>query len=119
MVATGVSLLTGLLFGLVPAIQASKPNLQEALKAGGGWGAKTGGSRMRSGLVVAQVALSLVLLVVAGLMIRSFNRLMHQSPGLNPEGVLTFNVALPANRYREEGRRRQASIPMWLTGSPR
>jgi putative ABC transport system permease protein len=94
----GVSVLTGIIFGLVPALQSSKPDLNETLKdAGRG----STGSRhvFRSGLVVSEVALTLVLLIGAGLMIRSFYRLQQVDPGFNCERLLTFNVNLPPAKY--------------------
>ncbi|HZN12569.1 MAG TPA: ABC transporter permease, partial [Blastocatellia bacterium] len=98
-----VSLLTGVIFGLVPAWQASKPDLNETLKdAGRG---STGGlrrQRFRSALVVAEVALALVLLVGGGLLIRSFYRLQQVNPGFRPERLLTFQVALPSAKYSED-----------------
>ena len=93
-----VSIVTGIVFGLVPAIQASKPDVNEALKEGGR-ASTTGHNRFRSLLVVSEVALSLVLLIGAGLMIRSFVRLLNESPGLDPENVLTLDVVLPRNKY--------------------
>jgi putative ABC transport system permease protein len=93
-----VSLLTGIIFGLVPAIQASKPDVNEALKEGGR-ASSVGHNRFRSVLVVSEVALSLVLLIGAGLMIRSFVHLLNSSPGLKPENVLTLDVGLPRTKY--------------------
>ena len=96
----GVSLLTGIIFGLVPALQSSKPDLNETLKdAGRG---STGRRHLfRSVLVVAEVALTLVLLIAAGLMIRSFYRLQQVDPGFNHERLLTFSVSLPQKKYPE------------------
>ncbi|HMF56640.1 MAG TPA: ABC transporter permease [Pyrinomonadaceae bacterium] len=98
----GVSVLTGIFFGLFPAIQASRPNLNETLKEGGGKGINSGGrSRLRSILVVAEFALSLMLLIGAGLMMRSFARLMDVRPGFNPDNVLTMSMTLPRAKYKE------------------
>jgi len=100
----GVSVLTGLIFGIVPALQASKPDLNETLKdAGRG---STGRRHLfRSGLVVCEVALTLVLLVGAGLMIRSFYRLQQVDPGFTSGNLLTFSVSLPQNKYPEKPQR--------------
>jgi putative ABC transport system permease protein len=97
----GVSLLTGIIFGLVPALQSSKPDLNETLKdAGRG---STGRRHLfRSGLVVSEIALTLVLLIGAGLMIRSFYRLQQVDPGFNHERLLTFSVSLPPQKYTED-----------------
>jgi putative ABC transport system permease protein len=97
-----VSLLTGIAFGSAPALQASKIDLNEALKEGGrSAGAGAGRRRLRSLLVVVEVALSLVLLVGAGLMMRSFLRLRQVNPGVDPTNVLTMTVSLPRAKYTE------------------
>ena len=97
-----ISIATGLIFGLVPALQASKPDLNEALKEGSrGASGSIRSNRTRSLFVIAEVAICLVLLIGAGLMIKSFSRLLDVSPGFNPENVLSMNVALSGSRYKE------------------
>jgi putative ABC transport system permease protein len=98
----GVSLLTGLAFGLAPALQASSSDLHEALKEGGR-GGTTGPrrARVRNVLIVSEVALALVLLAGAGLLVRSFFKLRNVGPGYDPENVLTLDVPLPGTRYKE------------------
>jgi putative ABC transport system permease protein len=93
-----VSLLTGVIFGLAPALQSVKINVQEALKESGP-GATGQRQRVRSLLVIAEVALAVVLLVGAGLLINSFFRLQRVNLGFDPENLLTFNIALPQTRY--------------------
>ena len=98
----GVSLLTGIIFGLAPAVEASIPDLNESLKEGGknpSQGASNG--RMRSLLMVSEVSMALILMICAGLMIKSFLRLQQVNAGFNPEGVLTVELALPGSKYRE------------------
>ena len=99
--ATGV--LSSVVFGLVPALQASKPQLVDFLKEGGRsglGGAK--GQRMRNGLVVAEVALALVLLIGAGLMLRSFIAIQNSDLGMDPKNTLTFRVGLPPVQYPDK-----------------
>jgi putative ABC transport system permease protein len=98
-----VSLLTGIAFGIAPALQASRPDLNEMLKEGGRTSATGGrGRRVRSLLVVAEVAVSLVLLIGAGLLLRSFLRLQEVKPGFNPEHTLTLEMFLPGVKYPED-----------------
>jgi putative ABC transport system permease protein len=94
----GVTLLTGVLFGLAPALQAGQFNLNALLKEGGrgGGGQKR---RVRDALVITEVALALALLAGAGLLIRSFWKLQQTDPGFNPERVLTASLTLPGARY--------------------
>ena len=91
----GVSVLTGLVFGLVPALHSAKTELTESLKEGRGAGGSARRNRVRGVLVVAELAIAVVLLVGAGLLIQSLWRLQHVSPGLQPQNILTFNVSLP------------------------
>jgi putative ABC transport system permease protein len=95
-----VSLGTAVAFGLLPAIKISKAGPRGALAEGGrGAGGSSKGRRVRSYLVVAQMAASLVLLIGAGLMVRSFNRLLTVDTGWDRENVLTFQLSLPRSRY--------------------
>jgi putative ABC transport system permease protein len=94
-----VSVLTGVLFGLAPAWQVSKSDLNEGLKESGRGSDAPRQHRLRALLVVSEVALSLVLLIGAGLMIRSFSRLLAVDPGFKPDHVLTAFVSLPIPKY--------------------
>jgi predicted permease len=98
----GISLLTGLIFGLAPGLVASKTDLNDALKEDG---RRVGGSardrRLRQALIVGEVALALVLLVGAGLMMQSFLQLRRVDPGFGPENVLTADLYLPVSRYQK------------------
>ncbi len=95
----GVSLLTGIVFGLVPALQMSKPDVTDALRSGRSTGAETHGGRTRNMLVVIEVALSVVLLVSAGLTVRTFFVLQKMDPGISADRVLIVGVPLPAAKY--------------------
>ncbi len=98
--ALGLSLVTGVLFGLLPALQTSRVDLQDALREGGrGAAGNRGAQAVRRGLIVAEVALALVLLAGAGLLTRSFANLQRVSPGFDPANVLTADVALPTAKY--------------------
>jgi putative ABC transport system permease protein len=95
-----ISIITGLIFGLAPALQSSNPNLVESLKESGrGSGASGHRNRLRSALVVSEIALTLVLLVCAGLLIRSVMRLKNVDTGFNPKNILAMNIGLPAAKY--------------------
>ena len=116
-----ISLLTGILAGALPALRLSRKNVSQSLKQGlGRTDRDATGHRTRSALVVSEVALSLVLLVAAGLMVRSFQRLHRVNPGFNSEGVLTANIAVsnkkfadPNQQFRfyEEVLRRARALP--------
>ena len=101
-----ISVLTGVLFGLVPAWQASKVNLAEALKDSGRTNSGRG-LRSYSLLVSAEVALAAVMLVGAALMLQSFQRLLAVDPGFRPSNLVTFNVSLPSARYSDDVKRGQ------------
>jgi predicted permease len=98
----GISVFTGVLFGLAPAFHSAKTGLSETLKEGRGAGAGASKNRLRASLVVSEVAIAVVLLVGAGLLIKSLWRLNTVNPGLDPRNVLTFNVALPEVKYPSE-----------------
>ncbi len=96
----GLAVLTGIVFGLIPLVQARHADVQSTLREGGRSGVPDRrGTATRRVLVVAQVALSLMLLTGAGLLIRSFANLQRVDPGFDPAGVVTINIALPDARY--------------------
>jgi len=90
----GVTCLTGIIFGLAPALIFSKRNVNEFLQEGSR-GTTGGGARLRQGLVILEVALALMVLTGAGLMIQSMARLLNVAPGLDPHNVITLNMSLP------------------------
>jgi putative ABC transport system permease protein len=101
-----LSLLTGLLFGLAPALAATKVNLNEALKIGArSVSANRPRRRLRSALVVSEIALALVMLVGSGLLLKSFANLRRVELGFNPDNLLTMSLRLPNNRYPEASQR--------------
>jgi putative ABC transport system permease protein len=100
----GLSLFTGIVFGLAPALQSSRPDVNEVLKEGGRTTAGGAGHRLRSAFVMTEVALAVVLLVGAGLMMKSLLHLLQSNVGFNPDNVLTMTVALPPAKYEDENR---------------
>ena len=100
--ALGVSALTGILFGIAPALQASKLDVTSALKEGGRSGEGHRRTSARSLLLIGEVALSLMLLVGAGLLIKSFLRLQEVRPGFNAHNVLIANLSLPGVKYKKD-----------------
>src|SRR5262249_15722023 len=98
-----IAMLTGIIFGIVPALKASFPDVNEALKESGRNAAGSAGHRrLRSLLVASEIALSLVLLVGAGLLLKSFHKLQAVNPGFNPQNLLTVQVSLRGPRYQED-----------------
>src|SRR5215470_83390 len=98
-----VTLATGLIFGLLPALHGAKSSPNDAMKEGAR-GAVGGKNRARSVLVATEVAVAMLLLIGAGLTLRSFGRLSGVNPGFNPEGVLTSDVTLPGARYSDDAK---------------
>ena len=95
-----VSAATGILFGLAPALRASDVDLNGVLKEGGRGSGGSAHHRVRNLFVVIEVTLSLVLLIGAGLLFRSYQRIHDASPGFNPENVLSFRISLPSSKYK-------------------
>jgi predicted permease len=97
--ALAVTLFTGVLCGLAPALRSGRVNLQEAIKDGSPGSASGSNRRLNNAFVVAQLALSLVLLIGAALLLQSFNNLLSVNPGFRPENVLIGKILLPGSRY--------------------
>src|SRR5262249_37804233 len=98
-----VALASGLLFGVIPAFAAAGRSLTDALKEGGRTGTGSRGGRARHARVVIEMALALVLLVGAGLLVRSFMTLMRVDPGFDPSRTVTMKVTLPSANYQSDG----------------
>jgi len=102
-----LTLITGLVFGLAPALQASRSDLTEGLKEGLRGGAGGRSNRLRSFVMVAEIAMSFMLLVGAGLLIKSFMHLREVQPGFNADNLLTMRVSVPPGKFRDDEQRRQ------------
>jgi predicted permease len=98
----GLSVLTGIIFGLAPALQSSRLELSGVLKEGGRTTLPGSSHRLRSGLVTTEIALAVVLLVGAGLLLKSLIRLLKTDPGFNPQHVLTMTFVLPPEKYYDD-----------------
>lgn len=109
-----VAIATGLLFGLAPAVFASGTDLNESLKESARVTRGPVGARLRNLLVVSEVALSLLLLIGAGLMINSFLRLQKINPGFDPKNLMSFKIALPRSQYAEDLGLGPQGMPMTL-----
>lgn len=104
----GISLLTGIVFGIAPAWRASRADFAQSLKEGGRSAtAGPSGQLLRKWLVISEIALALVLLVGAGLLMKGFSRLRSVNPGFNPVNVMTMHLQLPVSRYAEIPRQTQ------------
>ena len=99
--ALALAIATPVVFGLFPALQASRPDLRRLMSAGGRTGGSIPAARTRFALVVGEIALAMTLLVGAGLLIRSFTNLANQSPGFEPGGAFVAGVSLPVDKYPE------------------
>jgi predicted permease len=108
-----VALLTGVLFGLAPALRSSMVNLSETLKEGGRSMVTSGSHRMRNLLVITEIALSLILLISAGLLIRSFLRVQQVEPGFVARNVLSLRLSVAGTAYAEESRRLSFYQQIW------
>jgi putative ABC transport system permease protein len=98
----GLAIVSGLLVGLIPAVQATRTDPHDSLKSDARAGAGRAGRRLRHGLVVAEIALSVLLVLGAGLLIRSFLNVQRMDPGFEPREVLTMRMTLPRDRYEGE-----------------
>lgn len=116
----GLAVAAGVLVGILPALQATRTDPHETLKSDGRSGRGRAGARLRQVLVVAEIALSVVLLLAAGLLLRSFVNIQRVDPGFDPEGVITMRLTLPQDKYRsgeaitsffEELTRRVQAVP--------
>jgi putative ABC transport system permease protein len=110
-----LSVVTALLFGIAPAFQSSRPNLNDALASSQRYSAGSGHRRLRNLLVVAETSLALVLLIGAGLMFRSFMLLQRDNPGFNPHNVLTMGVDLPEAKYPTASSFKPDVYSAWLS----
>ena len=102
-----ISLLTSVVFGLLPAWRATREQLQDGLRESASSGGSLGTRRLRTSLVVVEVALSTLLLIGAGLLVRSYSGVQHVNPGFDPANVLTMTMTLPDDKYHETYQRRQ------------
>jgi predicted permease len=103
-----VSVFTGLFFGMFPALQISRTDVHDAIKEGGRSGTSGAGhKRVRAALVVGEIAVSMVLLVGAGLMLKSLYRVLHADSGFNSDGVVTASISLPDSHYKDPAAQRQ------------
>jgi putative ABC transport system permease protein len=109
-----IALATGFIFGFAPALHASRTDLQHTLKDGGRTAGDQQGRWLRRGLVVAEMAVALMLLVGAGLLLRSFARLQSVSPGFDPTHIATMSVTLPNTKYKDD-----ASLVNFFTAARR
>ena len=107
------ALFTGVLFGLAPALRSSRVELSDTLKEGGRSLVGSGNRRLRNLLVIAEMAISLLLLICAGLLIRSFMRVQQVEPGFSPQNVLSLRLSTVGTTYAEESRRRMFYQQLW------
>jgi putative ABC transport system permease protein len=106
MITAAISILTGVLFGLAPAWQATRTNLNETLKESGAAVGTSGPGRLRNLLAVVQLAVAMILLVGAGLFVRSFLQLLRADMGFDPRGVVAMSLGLPQEKYPDAQQRR-------------